>query len=78
MGRWVGARLGRDDAPHLCIDGKTARGSRDGGTPGVHLVSAYAPDVKAVLAQLRVDTKTNENLMVPISDINQHFTFFLP
>ena len=61
VGRWIGARLGRDDAPHLCIDGKTARGSRDGGTPGVHLVSAYAPDVKAVLAQLRVDAKTNEH-----------------
>jgi hypothetical protein len=61
VGRWIGTRLGRDDAPHLCIDGKTARGSRDGGTPGVHLVSAYAPDVKAVLAQLRVDAKTNEH-----------------
>src|SRR3954462_9608211 len=61
VGRWIAARLGRDDAPHLSIDGKTARGSRDGGTPGVHLVSAYAPDVKAVLAQLRVDAKTNEH-----------------
>ncbi|MGC1719278.1 MAG: ISAs1 family transposase [Isosphaeraceae bacterium] len=29
--------------------------------PGVHLVSAYAPDVKAVLAQLRIDAKTNEH-----------------
>ena len=61
VSRWIGARLGRDDAPHIAIDGKTARGSRDGNTPGVHLVSAYAPDVKAVLAQLRVDAKTNEH-----------------
>lgn len=61
VGRWIQGRLGPDDAPHLAIDGKTARGSRDGGTPGVHLVSAYAPDVKAVLAQLRVDAKTNEH-----------------
>ena len=53
--------FGKDDAPHLSIDGKTARGSRDGSTPSVHLVSAYAPDVKAVLAQLRVDAKTNEH-----------------
>ena len=60
VGRWIRGRLGAGDAPHLAIDGKTARGSRDGGTPGVHLVSAYAPDVKAVLAQLRVDAKTNE------------------
>jgi DDE_Tnp_1-associated/Transposase DDE domain len=61
VGRWIAARLGRGDAPHLSIDGKTARGSRDGDTPGVHLVSAYAPDVKAVLAQLRIDAKTNEH-----------------
>jgi len=61
VGRWIQARLGPSDAPHLSLDGKTARGSRDGETPGVHLVSAYAPDVKAVLAQLRVDAKTNEH-----------------
>ena len=61
VGRWIQARLGPDDAPLLAIDGKTARGSRDGGVPGVHLVSAYAPDVHAVLAQLRVDAKTNEH-----------------
>lgn len=61
VGRWIRGRLRPDDAPHLCLDGKTARGSRDGDTPGVHLVSAYAPEVKAVLAQLRVDAKTNEH-----------------
>lgn len=27
---------------------------------------------------LAVDTKTSENLMIPIRDIDQHFTFFLP
>ena len=27
---------------------------------------------------LAVDTKTGENLIVPIADIDQHFTFFLP
>jgi hypothetical protein len=61
VGAWIRGRLGPGDAPHLTIDGKTARGSRDGDTPGVHLVSAYAPDVKAVVAQLRVDAKTNEH-----------------
>ncbi|MBV8383507.1 MAG: ISAs1 family transposase [Planctomycetaceae bacterium] len=61
VGQWIQVRLGPGDAPHISIDGKTARGSRDGDTPGVHLVSAYAPDVKAVLAQLRVDAKTNEH-----------------
>jgi hypothetical protein len=53
--------MGPGDAPHLALDGKTARGSRDGDTPGVHLLSAYAPDVKAVLAQLRFGAKTNEH-----------------
>jgi hypothetical protein len=61
VGRWIRGRLGPGDAPHIAIDGKTARGRRDGEAPGVHLVSAYAPAVKAVLAQLRVDAKTNEH-----------------
>jgi predicted transposase YbfD/YdcC len=61
VGRWIQAQLGKDDAPHPSIDGKTARGSRDGDTPGVHLLSGFAPDVKAVLARLRVDAKTNEH-----------------
>ena len=61
LGRWIQARLAPGDAPHLSLDGKTARGSRDGDTRGVHWVSASAPDVQAVLAQLRVDAKTNEH-----------------
>jgi DDE_Tnp_1-associated/Transposase DDE domain len=60
VSRWVRARLGPRDAPHLALDGKTARGSRDGEAPAVHLLAAYAPDVQAVVAQLRVDAKTNE------------------
>ena len=61
VGQWVRARLKPDDARHLAIDGKCLRGSRDGATPGVHLVAAYAPDVEAVVGQLRVDAKTNEH-----------------
>jgi hypothetical protein len=57
---WIRSRLGPRDAPHLALDGKTLRGSRDGQTPAVHLLAAYAPDVQAVVAQLRVDAKTNE------------------
>jgi hypothetical protein len=60
VSRWIAARLGPCDAPHLAIDGKTLRGSRDGQTPAIHLLAAYAPDVQAVVAQLRVDAKTNE------------------
>jgi hypothetical protein len=59
--QWVEGRLRPGDAPQLTIDGKTARGSRDGETPGVHWVAAYAPDVRAVVGQLRVDATTNEH-----------------
>lgn len=45
------------------IDGKCSRGSarRAAGLPGVHLLAAFAPRLRAVLAQLRVDAKTNEH-----------------
>jgi hypothetical protein len=61
VGCWIRGHLRTGDATHIAIDGKTARGSRDGATPAVHLVAAYAPDVHATVAQLRVDAKTNEH-----------------
>jgi hypothetical protein len=65
LSRWVASRLGEGAAAaeglHVCIDGKTARGSRDGEASGRHLVAAYAPAAQAVLAQVRVDAKTNEH-----------------
>jgi hypothetical protein len=61
LSRWVASRLGRPDGWHVGIDGKTVRGSKDGDVPGHHLVAAYAPAAQAVLAQLRVDAKTNEH-----------------
>lgn len=53
---WAGG-----DAPAIAIDGKSLRGSADGALPGVHLLAAYAPALGGVLAQLRVDGKTNEH-----------------
>jgi hypothetical protein len=61
LGRWIASRLAPDLQRHVCIDGKTVRGSKDGDVPGHHLVAAYAPAAQAVLAQLRVDAKTNEH-----------------
>jgi hypothetical protein len=58
---WVRSRIGPEGARHLALDGKSLRGSRDTATPAAHLVAAYAPDVEAVVAQLRVDAKTNEH-----------------
>jgi hypothetical protein len=60
LGRWVASRL-PPDADRFSLDGKTLKGSRDGDVPGQHLVAAYAPHVEAVLAQVRVDAKTNEH-----------------
>ncbi len=57
---WIRSRLGPRYAPHLALDGKTVRGSRDGEAPAIHLLAAYAPGVQAVVAQLRVDARTNE------------------
>jgi hypothetical protein len=45
----------------MALDGKTLRGSASYQVPGVHLLSAYAPQVAAVVAQIRVDAKTNEH-----------------
>jgi hypothetical protein len=61
IAQWLQDQLDLEAAPHIAIDGKTLRGSRDGDTPGVHLVSAYVPQFRAVVGQLRVDAKTNEH-----------------
>jgi hypothetical protein len=61
LSQWIGSRIDLAAVTHLSLDGKTLRGSRDGDVPGQHLVAAYAPAVEAVLAQVRVDAKTNEH-----------------
>jgi hypothetical protein len=58
--RWILARC-PDVGEQLCLDGKAVRGSKDKGLPGIHLLAAYAPQVAAVVAQIRVDRKTNEH-----------------
>jgi hypothetical protein len=59
--RWIVSRLPQGQALPFALDGKTARGSRDGEVAGQHLVAAYSEEAQAVLAQLRVDSKTNEH-----------------
>ena len=60
LGDWVVQRC-PDLGDHFALDGKTLRRSHDGETPAVHLLSAFAPKVQAVIGQLRVDAKTNEH-----------------
>jgi DDE_Tnp_1-associated/Transposase DDE domain len=61
LSRWILSRLPPGDERVISLDGKTLRGSKDGEAPGQHLVAAYAVDAQAVLAQVRVDAKTNEH-----------------
>jgi hypothetical protein len=61
LAQWVRGRIDPDACEQISLDGKTLRGSRDGEIPGQHLVAAWAPAVRAVLAQIRVDAKTNEH-----------------
>lgn len=61
LSQWIVPRLPPEAARVIALDGKAARGSKDGEAPGHHLVAAYAADVRAVLAQIRVDAKTNEH-----------------
>jgi predicted transposase YbfD/YdcC len=44
----------------IALDGKTLRGSRKQGAPGVHLLSALSHRLGLTLAQQAVDDKTNE------------------
>jgi hypothetical protein len=61
LSRWIASRLPEGPEKPIALDGKTARGSRDGNVSGQHLVAAYCGQAQAVLAQLRVDAKTNEH-----------------
>lgn len=61
LARWIASRLPDEKTVVIALDGKTLRGSRDGEVPGHHLVAAYAVQAAAVLAQVRVDAKTNEH-----------------
>ena len=60
IGRWLAGRHAAGWGV-VSLDGKTARGSRDGDAPGTHLLAAYAPQAAAVIGQLRVDATTNEH-----------------
>lgn len=57
---WIHQRCD-DLGEHYALDGKTLRASRDGDVPAVHLLALFAPKVKAVVSQMRVDAKTNEH-----------------
>lgn len=49
----------------ICIDGKTARGSRAGGMVPAHIVSAWLCDVGLTLGQVATAAKRNEITAIP-------------
>jgi len=51
----------------IALDGKTLRGSGDvnGGKAAIHMVSAWAASNRLVLAQVKVDDKSNEITAIP-------------
>ena len=57
---WLSRRQARNSGRRvIAVDGKTMRGSR-GQWPGVHLLAALDQTSRAVIAQQRIDAKTNE------------------
>jgi hypothetical protein len=61
VGQWLQAQANRRGWTAIAIDGKSLRGSTGEQLPAVHLVAGYAHEAQIVLAQLRVDSKTNEH-----------------
>ena len=50
---------------HVSIDGKTARGSKSADKKALHVVTAFASELKLVLGQLATDEKSNEITAIP-------------
>jgi predicted transposase YbfD/YdcC len=65
---WVSSVTERLGLELIQIDGKTARGSydREGNLKALHSVSAWSSEHGLVLAQQRVDSKSNEITAVPL------------
>jgi len=61
VGQWLRHQADHHGWTAIAIDGKSLRGATGEQLPAVHLVAAYAHEAQVVLAELRVDGKTNEH-----------------
>lgn len=61
VGRWLQGQADQRGWTAIAVDGKSLRGATGEALPAVHLVAGYAHEAQVVLAQLRVDSKTNEH-----------------
>lgn len=59
-GGWIAEQQRLQPGSGLAMDGKTVRGSGDGEKPAIHLLSAIMHGSSAVVAQVAVESKTNE------------------
>lgn len=59
-GGWIAEQQRLQAGAGLALDGKTARGSSDGDQPARHLLSAIVHGSGTVVAQVAVESKTNE------------------
>ena len=62
---WVQSLAKTVDAKVIAIDGKSSRRSYDGDNSMLHMVSAFASEARIVLAQEKVDDKSNEITAIP-------------
>ena len=71
-GSWMVEQQQLQAGSALAIDGKTVRGSGDGDTGAIHLLSAIVHGNATVVAQKLVDSKTNEITRVEplLNDLN--------
>jgi predicted transposase YbfD/YdcC len=63
--RWAQHVLPELNAPHIAIDGKALRGSRNGEQGATHILSAYATQARWVLAAQAIPEKANEITAIP-------------
>lgn len=65
--RWVETLVSRMGGEIIPIDGKTIRGSydRNQGQSALHVISAWASEHSLVLAQVKVEDKSNEITAIP-------------
>ncbi len=64
---WVNTLVTQMGGEVIAIDGKTVRGSydRNQGQSALHLISAWASEQRLVLAQMKVQDKSNEITAIP-------------
>ncbi|MEG3900355.1 ISAs1 family transposase [Microcoleus sp. SVA1_B6] len=65
--RWVETLVTRTGGAIIPIDGKTIRGSydRNQGKSALHVITAWSAEQRLVLAQMKVDDKSNEITAIP-------------